>query len=158
MERDSEMIAPVVDAWPLMCSPGPIMLVFATYLLIVLKVGPKYMRNRKPIDLTMFTRCYNIAQVIVCSWMVSWSFQFECLSSTLWRCMRDETNVARLIEYKSVQWWFLMLRLAELVETVVFVLRKKQNQVSPLHVYHHVSTAAIIWIFTKYCTSELEKC
>lgn len=153
-ERDSKAIAPVIDSWALMGSSSPMILIFAAYLLLVLKIGPEFMRNRKPMKLIIFTRCYNIGQVILCSWLVSWSLRFEFTPSTLWRCLKDETNVERLIEYKSVQWWFLLLRLAELIETVVFVLRKKQSQVSALHVYHHISTATIIWIFTKYCTSE----
>lgn len=43
-----------------------------------------------------------------------------------------------------------MLKLIDLVETVVFVLRKKQEQISFLHVYHHVSTILLIWFMTKY--------
>lgn len=43
-----------------------------------------------------------------------------------------------------------MLKLIDLVETVVFVLRKKQEQISFLHVYHHVSTILLMWFMTKY--------
>lgn len=38
----------------------------------------------------------------------------------------------------------------DLVETCVMVLRKKQNQVSFLHVYHHVSMVIIGWLGVKY--------
>lgn len=50
----------------------------------------------------------------------------------------------------------MMLRLIELIETVIFVLRKKQNQVSPLHIYHHISTVVLLWSFLKYSSSELK--
>lgn len=43
-----------------------------------------------------------------------------------------------------------LLKIVELIETVLFVLRKKENQVSKLHVYHHTSTAMLTWIMVKY--------
>lgn len=49
-----------------------------------------------------------------------------------------------------MMWWMYMLKIVELVETVFFVLRKKQNQVSALHVYHHVSMVLLAWIGVKY--------
>ena len=48
----------------------------------------------------------------------------------------------------------IFIRTLELVETVFFVLRKKQNQVSHLHVYHHVSTILLLWAFYKYNASK----
>lgn len=43
-----------------------------------------------------------------------------------------------------------MIKLIDLVETGVFVLRKKNRQISFLHLYHHVSTAALTWISVKF--------
>lgn len=42
-------------------------------------------------------------------------------------------------------WLAMCLRMVEFAETIFFVLRKKQNQVSALHVYHHISTFLIVW-------------
>lgn len=47
-------------------------------------------------------------------------------------------------------WLGTMLKLIDLIETVVFVLRKKDSQISFLHLYHHLSTVMIAWIITKY--------
>lgn len=47
-------------------------------------------------------------------------------------------------------WWLYMVKLIDLSETVVFVLRKKANQITFLHVYHHISTAVILWLFVKF--------
>lgn len=43
-----------------------------------------------------------------------------------------------------------MLKTIDLIETMVFVLRKKNNQISFLHVYHHISTVLVTYICTKY--------
>lgn len=40
--------------------------------------------------------------------------------------------------------------MSDLVETFVMVLRKKQNQVSFLHVYHHITVVLIAWATVKY--------
>lgn len=47
-------------------------------------------------------------------------------------------------------WYTFLLKMVELVETVFFILRKKYNQVSKLHVYHHVSTFLLAWFGTKF--------
>lgn len=156
MEVLTEGMSPIVDSWPLMGSPGQLVLLFLSYLVLVVKVGPRYMEKRKPMDLTNFTRLYNIMQVLICSFFIYWTTA-EGFSIVLWRCDSEQLQGDRLILYKTQQWWFLWLRLAELVETVVFVLRKKQNQISTLHVYHHISTATIVWLFIKYCKSEIKK-
>lgn len=51
-------------------------------------------------------------------------------------------------------WWLIFLKLFDYVETCVFVLRKKQNQVSALHVYHHVSNLIFLWYYLKYILDE----
>lgn len=47
-------------------------------------------------------------------------------------------------------WVFFMLKILDYVETCVFILRKKDNQVSGLHLYHHVSTLFFAWIAMRY--------
>jgi hypothetical protein len=145
--------SPIIDKWPLMSSPLPMLTIFGIYLVLVLKVGPEFMKTREPMNLTNFTRIYDISQVFICTLIMKFSFDLGFKFNTTWQCLENIAEKESLIEYKSGQWWFLMLRLAELIETVVFVLRKKQNQVSTLHIYHHISTATVVWIFIKYCTS-----
>lgn len=55
-----------------------------------------------------------------------------------------------LAQIAYTMWLTTMLKLIDLAETVVFVLRKKQEQISFLHVYHHVSTILLLWFMTKY--------
>ncbi|XP_033213803.1 elongation of very long chain fatty acids protein F-like [Belonocnema kinseyi] len=44
----------------------------------------------------------------------------------------------------------VLLKILHLIETVLFVLRKKKNQISFLHVYHHISTILFGLIFIRY--------
>lgn len=147
--------APIVDSWPLMGSPLPLTLIFSIYLLFVLKVGPHFMRDRKPFNLVNFTRCYNVFQVTACIYFSNWAYKRGFSLSATWRCAENRTSQDEQLALYTINWNFIILRIIELVETCVFVLRKKQVQVSPLHVYHHISTAAMLWIFLKHRVNEM---
>ncbi|XP_071580014.1 very long chain fatty acid elongase AAEL008004-like isoform X3 [Temnothorax nylanderi] len=100
---------PVVDTWPLMESPGPMLYIVGAYLIFVLKAGPKMMEKRPAFQLNTVMILYNAFQVLFSIWL---------------------TNL------------------------VFFVLRKKQNQITFLHVYHHTITAVISWCYLKFLPGE----
>lgn len=45
---------------------------------------------------------------------------------------------------------YFLAKLSELLDTVFFVLRKKENQITFLHLYHHTVMPMISWGTTKY--------
>lgn len=47
-------------------------------------------------------------------------------------------------------YFVFLLKIVDLIETGMFVLRKKYNQISWLHLYHHFTTALVAWISTRY--------
>ena len=47
-------------------------------------------------------------------------------------------------------WWFYFSKCVEMMDTIFFILRKKNNQVSFLHVYHHATMFPIWWIGVKW--------
>lgn len=147
-------IAPLIDSWPLMGSPAPLLLLFGSYLLFVLNIGPRFMQNRKPFKLTKFIRGYNVFQVIACVYFVEWSINRNVTYKSTWTCIPNKNEPVALMELCKHTWYFLILRIIEFSETVVFVLRKKQNQVSTLHIYHHISTVVLLWLFLKFSPSK----
>lgn len=52
-------------------------------------------------------------------------------------------------EARGVYLYFLA-KISELLDTVFFVLRKKDRQISFLHLYHHTVMPMISWGATKY--------
>ena len=47
-------------------------------------------------------------------------------------------------------WWYYISKLTEFADTVFFVIRKKDSQVSLLHLYHHSLTPIETWILVKF--------
>lgn len=44
----------------------------------------------------------------------------------------------------------MMLKVLDLLDTILFALKKKHNQITFLHVYHHSVTLVLWWLATKY--------
>ncbi|RZF36661.1 hypothetical protein LSTR_LSTR012747 [Laodelphax striatellus] len=147
----NDMADPRVKDWTLMSDPGIVLLMTITYIYVVVSFGPRYMQNRKAFDLRKIIIGYNAFQVVANSlifykilssgWTTTLSLGCEPIDYS------DGPNAVSLVEGF---WWCFMLKSVELIETVFFILRKKQNQVSFLHVYHHASTLLFVWVATKY--------
>lgn len=149
---------PMVDTWLLMGSPGPMLCIVGVYLLFVLKIGPKIMENRPAFQLNGLMIAYNAFQVIFSVWLTSlvWNIDVRRLIA-LNGCDLNHMKASD----KSLQaalsrgaWWYFFAKIIELLDTVFFVLRKKQNQVSFLHVYHHTITAVFSWCYLKLLPGE----
>ncbi|KOC68918.1 Elongation of very long chain fatty acids protein 7 [Habropoda laboriosa] len=59
----------MVDSWPMMGSPGPMLCIVGTYLAFVLKVGPKMMEKRPAFQLNFLLIAYNAFQVLFSIWL-----------------------------------------------------------------------------------------
>ncbi|GJQ87260.1 hypothetical protein Trydic_g8771 [Trypoxylus dichotomus] len=95
------------------------------------------MKNRAPYKITRIIQVYNISQVIINILLASFGL-FTVLHYN-WLCQPlDYTMDPREMRVVLVGWCYCATKLYDLLDTVFFVLRKKFQQVSPLHLYHHV--------------------
>lgn len=167
-------VDPLIDSWILMKSPAAMLTIIASYLTFVTKLGPWLMRDRKPFQLKHVMICYNALQVVLCFYIVSmvryWLMQ-KGRKMTL--TMIDFLQM-RLVEdpfkwlfsfgcrytpgrdrYLAVLVWqgsylYMIAKLLDLLDTIFFVLRKKDSQISFLHIYHHTVTFTFSWYYLKY--------
>ncbi|KAF2878911.1 hypothetical protein ILUMI_27256 [Ignelater luminosus] len=140
-----------VNNWPLMSTPLYPTALIILYLYIVYKALPAYMAKRKAYNLKTVLAIYNMFQVIACvlliygvatsGWITRYSLGCEL-------CDFSEDKMA--VRMAGYVWWTMMLKIIELIETLFFTLRKKYNQVTVLHVYHHASTFAVAWLAVKF--------
>lgn len=171
-----------VDSWFLMSSPGPVFTIVAAYLVLVLKIGPTFMKNRKAYNLKNVMIAYNAFQVCYSIWMcrtvmyspavilhvflitiyysylIPKSLQESRITDTLMskKCEIVRTRAQSLNLYSGA-WFYFFSKIIDLLDTCFFVLRKKQNQVTFLHVYHHTITALFSWMYLKYAPGILKE-
>nr|XP_050864552.1 elongation of very long chain fatty acids protein 1-like isoform X1 [Vespula vulgaris] len=142
---------PRIKDWILFNSPYPIVLIISSYLYFVLACGPRFMKDRKPYSLKTFIRYYNIFQIVMNNFIVYKLLKGGWFTRISIYCepIIYGTDPARM-ELLEGSWWALLTKLVDLIETGIFILRKKNRQISFLHLYHHVSTVLLGWMFGKY--------
>lgn len=102
------------------------------------------MAHRKPYNLRTIMLTYNAIQIIVNGWYffmtVLTIFNTKPLSFVFLQCLPSTDHQYELTKY------YLWIKLLDLIETCIFVLRKKYNQVSFLHVYHHLIVISGVYL------------
>ncbi|XP_073820672.1 very long chain fatty acid elongase 1-like [Musca autumnalis] len=119
--------------------------IMVIYVLFVKKIGPAFMAKRKPYNIRWIITIYNLGQVIFNTYAfieVTKYYLFHKKYS--WSCMpNDFTDFSEdTMQLRKLGYWYFLNKIADLVDTVFFVLTKKFSHVSLLHVYHH---ATMIW-------------
>lgn len=62
-----------------------------------------------------------------------------------WRILHLHT-----FQMANLCWWYYISKLSEFADTVFFVMRKKDSQITLLHLYHHSLTPLETWILVKF--------
>ncbi|XP_074036574.1 very long chain fatty acid elongase AAEL008004 isoform X1 [Leptinotarsa decemlineata] len=125
--------------WPLMSNPLLIMAITILYIYTAKKLGPALMENRKPFNLKKTLFVYNLMQVIFSSWLfyrlatAGWltgKFSFICQPL-------DTSTSPEAMKMVSTVYWYFISKFTEFFDTIFFIMRKKYNQISTLHLIHH---------------------
>lgn len=143
---------PRTNNWLLMSSPFPTLAICFSYVYLVKVFGPRLMENRKPMDLRYVLIAYNLFQVLFSAWL------FYELSMSGWltghyslRCQPvDYSNHPVTLRMVNVCWWYYFSKFTEFFDTIFFVLRKKNEHVSTLHVIHHGCMPMSVWFGVKF--------
>ncbi|XP_060756064.1 elongation of very long chain fatty acids protein 2 [Neoarius graeffei] len=138
-ERD-----PRTRGWLLLDSCTPTLVLTFIYLLIVY-LGPKYMKNKMAYTLKNVLLLYNFGVTMLSFYMLvelisaTWSAGYNLKCQGLFDGGEGDIRVAKVL------WWYYFSKLIEFLDTIFFILRKKNNQITFLHVYHHASMFNIWW-------------
>ncbi|EFN73416.1 Elongation of very long chain fatty acids protein 7 [Camponotus floridanus] len=112
---------PIVDTWPLMGSPGPMLCIVGTYLIFVLKAGPKMMEKRPAFQLNTVMILYNAFQVLFSIWLSSLilNIDMKYVFSSHGCNFRFDPK-AELIQkaLSRSAWWYFFAKIIELLDTV----------------------------------------
>ncbi|XP_016097894.1 elongation of very long chain fatty acids protein 4-like [Sinocyclocheilus grahami] len=139
-----------VEEWPMMSSPLPTLGISVLYLLF-LWVGPLYMQNREPFQLRKTLIVYNFSMVLLNFYICKELLLGSRSAGYSYLCQPvNYSNDVNEVRIASALWWYYISKGVEFLDTVFFIMRKKFNQVSFLHVYHHCTMFILWWIGIKW--------
>lgn len=147
---------PRVEDYLLMSSPLPQTIILGLYVYFVTSLGPKLMENRKPFELKKAMITYNffivLFSVYMCyefvmsGWGTGYSFRCDIV---------DYSQSPRAMRMVHTCWLYYFSKFIELLDTIFFVLRKKNSQVTFLHVFHHTIMPWTWWFGVKFAAGGL---
>lgn len=139
----------------MMSSPLPSAYICMGYIIFVF-VGPAIMKNKKPFDLKSVIIIYNL-----CTFLISGYLFYEFLMSgwlfdyTLGCEPVDYSYSPKPLRMTRACWLFFLTKFTDLLDTVFFILRKKNNQLTFLHVFHHAVMPVSSWFALKFIAGGL---
>lgn len=129
---------------PLMGSPLPVALIVVAYVAFATKIGPALMKNREPFKMDRALLVYNLLMVTLSIRQFVYSGIHGWFGKYSWVCQPvDYSDHPDAVGMAYCAYYYYISKIIELVDTVFFVLRKKFNQISVLHVSHH---AGMVWL------------
>ncbi|XP_003691261.2 elongation of very long chain fatty acids protein-like [Apis florea] len=132
-------------------SPWGYFSIIIFYLYFVHELGPSIMAKRKPFNLDKVVQIYNLVQIVLCAFLFYKAMTLAWLNDYSIYCQPvDFSYDPRALEISRMVWLYFVIKLLDLLDTVFFVLRKKQKQISFLHVYHHTGMTFGTWVCTKF--------
>jgi len=146
-----EMGDPRVKDWALMSSPIPTIIICLGYLAFVRVFGPWYMSDKQPFQLKYPMLAYNLFQVLFNGWIFLGAASYWFGGKYNWICQAvDYSTDPEAINILSISWWFYLSKFIDFFDSIFFVLRKKYDHLSPLHVIHHSTLPFFSWFGPKY--------
>lgn len=137
-----------VKAWPFMGSPAAVTSVLGLYLVYCIFIGPWLMRDRKALSLRPVLIAYNVVMVALSVFFAYVTLKLAFVQSGYSLiCQANDTKTnpqADIMLYYG--WLYMLVKVGELLDTVFFVLRKKNNHVSVLHLLHHTLALSTVWL------------
>ncbi|XP_003737079.1 elongation of very long chain fatty acids protein AAEL008004 [Galendromus occidentalis] len=138
---------PRVADWPLMGNPASILMIVACYVYFVKILGPNHMKERKAYRVKNLIIAYNVFMVLANAWFFLYGGSYTYLGGGYsWFC--EPANYGtdpKQMTIISIGWWYMLLKIVELMDTVFFVLTKKFSHITLLHVIHHSLVASSVW-------------
>ncbi|XP_055840474.1 elongation of very long chain fatty acids protein 4-like [Episyrphus balteatus] len=139
--------------WFLVDSPKDVALVVSLYLLMVW-LGPRLMKKKKPFNLKGVLIAYNFIMMLVNFLILKDLLVGSSRLNYKYLCHRSDLEFhPEEIRVMNAMWWFYISKALEFTDTLFFILRKKTDQLSLLHVYHHSTMFPICWSSIKWYPS-----
>jgi len=129
---------------------GPI--TFSVIYLLTIYFGKRFMANREELKIKPYIFIYNLYQCVLNAWCV-YAMITEVRTNPWFTGMWGNTPQPGAAGFRitCLVWIHYNNKYIELLDTLWMILRKKNNQISFLHCYHHL---LLIWAWYLCCTIE----
>ncbi|KAK8775342.1 hypothetical protein V5799_031314 [Amblyomma americanum] len=143
---------PRTEGWGGIADAKLVLPLLVGYLYFAKVGGPRWMKDRKPFDLRMTMLAYNVLTALANAYFVVRGVEVAYMSGHYSLFCRGiqydapeaDTSILRLT------WWYCFVRVADLLDTVFFVLRKKDSHITLLHVLHHFLVVLSGWFYMNF--------
>lgn len=114
--------------------------ILLVYFLLVTQIGPRLMHHREPFSLRWILLFYNFLMVIMNFHFFIETLRFYNYGMDIFDFEYPRLDDLSPLALKKVAMChtYLLSKFLDLIETVFFCLRKKNAQISKLHLYHHI--------------------
>ena len=137
--------------YPLMESPMPTLSLCLAYVLFVKVIGPNMMKGRKPYNLRLPMIIYNFSMVILNGYLFWFFGVYGWFGKYNIKCQPvDKSNSPDALGMVHIGWIFYFSKFIEFLDTIFFVLRKKESQVTTLHLIHHMTMPFNVWFTIRF--------
>jgi len=144
--RDQRM-----DGRLFMSSPWPVAAICLSYYILVRFIGPRFMKDRPAFDVQKIMIAYNFIQTFFSLWIFSGTCYFFLTGRYNWICQPVDYSNGVDGSYAAVMtWWYFFSKFTDFFDTFFFILRKKFNQCSTLHVVHHGIMPFTTWWVARF--------
>lgn len=143
MANSGSQLSPFHNLW----ISGP--LTFSVIYLLAIFFGQKIMATRAPFKIKPFIFIYNLYQCLLNAWGVYAMIHEVATNNSVFSGMWGNKPLPGLGSFRIafLVWIHYNNKYVELLDTLWMILRKKNNQISFLHCYHHL---LLIWAWY-YC-------
>lgn len=134
---------PDIQTWFLMDPYQHFFALFCYYAIVACLVI--YMKDKQKVDVFYFQQIYNVSMVLLSLYMgVEGIRQFILGGYSFFNngisAHDDGIGMARII------WVYYLSKIPEWLDTVIMILKKNTRQLTFLHLYHHGSIFAIVFV------------
>lgn len=132
-------------------TPWPTVSIISLYLLFVLKIGPQFMHNRPAYQLKSIIKVYNLFHILCNSLMGTTALIVTRGTFDCWQCKQTgDKNSSIDTLLLNLTYIYFLSKFLDLLDTVFFILRKKTNQVTFLHITHHAMMPLCTYLSMKF--------
>ncbi|XP_065173280.1 very long chain fatty acid elongase 2-like [Atheta coriaria] len=129
---------PLTSSWYLLDTPLAILTILPLYFITISNLN-RFMTGRKALELRGILVVYNVLQVLLSAYICKEVLMSAIAARYNLGCTPFNTSGQNGVRMASAFWLFYVSKMFDLLDTVFFVLRKKDNQITFLHMYHHSS-------------------